>query len=352
METFANGACGMDIRRLAQHLNVSIGTVSRALNGKPGVHPETRRRALQAAADLGYVANQSGRSLRRGATNTIGFMVETGAAASLSGDTFFYAVIDAMNAVLFQRGYDLVVLPCHSTDDPLKFLSRVAARGIVDAMVITATQRQDSRISLLSQLKMPFVSLGRSETKGDHSWIDLDFAGAARCAVETLLAVGHRKIALALPDSDAAFGHYIRSGYAQALAAAGIPAQSRYTLQAHPNEKGGFALGKTLLTMPDRPTAVILSSESTTIGLFNSLANSNVRAGQDISVVSLRETPQMRLLSPTLASFRLSLADLGECLAGMVLDDLAKDAPDKPRQQIIWPMEYMPGGSVSAPRQG
>ena len=65
------------IRQLAEHLDISIGTVSRALNGKPDVNEETRKRVLAAAEELGYVANQSGRSLRQGTTNVIGLMIES-----------------------------------------------------------------------------------------------------------------------------------------------------------------------------------------------------------------------------------------------------------------------------------
>ncbi|MGO7580679.1 LacI family DNA-binding transcriptional regulator, partial [Rhizobium ruizarguesonis] len=64
------------IRQLAEHLDISIGTVSRALNGKPDGNDETRRRVLAAAEELGYVANQSVRSLRQGMTNVIGLMLE------------------------------------------------------------------------------------------------------------------------------------------------------------------------------------------------------------------------------------------------------------------------------------
>lgn len=60
------------IRQLAEYLDISIGTVSRALNSKPDVNEETRRRVLAAAKELGYVANQSGRSLRQGETKVIG----------------------------------------------------------------------------------------------------------------------------------------------------------------------------------------------------------------------------------------------------------------------------------------
>ena len=59
------------IRQLAKHLDISIGTVSRALNGKADVNAETRQRVLAAAVELGYVANQSGRSLRQGTAHSL-----------------------------------------------------------------------------------------------------------------------------------------------------------------------------------------------------------------------------------------------------------------------------------------
>src|SRR3954469_23136664 len=76
------------IKQLARHLDISIGTVSRALNGKPDVNPETRKRVLEAAETFGYAANQSGRSLRQGRTGIIGFMMQTGTEITGQGDMF------------------------------------------------------------------------------------------------------------------------------------------------------------------------------------------------------------------------------------------------------------------------
>lgn len=130
------------------------------------MNAETRSRVLQAAIEIGDVANQSGRNLRRGATNTIGFVIETGNPANQEGGAFFYIILDEMNLYLAARGYDLVILPCHSADDPAEFLARVVARATVDALVLTATRRQDRRIELLTRSVLPFITLGRSETGG------------------------------------------------------------------------------------------------------------------------------------------------------------------------------------------
>ena len=100
------------IKRLAHHLNISIGTVSRALNDRPDVNADTRQRVLKAAHELGYIANQSGRSLRRGVTGAIGFMIQTGPQFNVQGDNFFTSVFDGVQTVLNRHHLDLVVLLC------------------------------------------------------------------------------------------------------------------------------------------------------------------------------------------------------------------------------------------------
>ena len=158
------------IRHLAEHLNISIGTVSRALNGRPDVNEETRKRVLDAAAKLGYVPNQSGRSLRQGTTSAIGFMIESGAGIAGNSDNFFFGVFDGVQNVFGRHHLDLVVLPCSTDEDPTAYLQRMVTRRIVDALIISATHRKDQRIELLNNARIPFIALGRSGTQGPHPW--------------------------------------------------------------------------------------------------------------------------------------------------------------------------------------
>ena len=142
------------IRRLAQHLDISIGTVSRALNGRPDVNEATRKRVLEAAAELGYVPNQSGRSLRQGTTNIIGFMMQTGQEITGQGDTFFMSVFDGIQTVFARHHLDLVALLCSSEEDPDEYLRRVVARGFADGLILSATQRHDPRLEFLAARKI------------------------------------------------------------------------------------------------------------------------------------------------------------------------------------------------------
>ena len=185
------------IRQLAEHLDISIGTVSRALNGKPDVNDETRRRVLAAAEELGYVANQSGRSLRQGMTNVIGLMLEVSRETVENSDDFFLGVTDGLQSVFSRHKLDLVMLPCPDDEDPHEYLKRMVARRLVDALIISATRRTDRRIELLEKARIPFVALGRSASGGSYTWMDLDFEGVASRGVDRLVAKGHRRIAVA-----------------------------------------------------------------------------------------------------------------------------------------------------------
>lgn len=339
-----------DIRALAQHLNISTGTVSRALNNRPGVNAQTRSRVMEAALELGYVANQSGRSLRSGTTNTIGFVFETGSAANQESGEFFFVLLDALHLYLAGKGYDLMILPCHSADDPAEFLGRLVAKGLVDAVVITATRRQDRRIEMLTRSTLPFLTLGRSETPGTYPWIDLDFDGVARRSVRELAALGHRRIALALPASDAMLGYHYRRGYEAAMAEAGLEVDERLIFRNPTSEAGGFDLGLQLAAA--RPSAVMLCSEAATVGLYAGLQRAGLVPGADLSIVTFRENPQLRFLSPAPATFRVDVSSVGRMIGERLIALLRgpeEARAEAARAKIIVPMDYLPGASVLPP---
>lgn len=335
------------IRQLAAHLDISIGTVSRALNGKPDVNDETRRRVLAAAEELGYVANQSGRSLRQGTTNVIGLMIESTTEAVENSDNFFLGLTGGLQSVFSRHKLDLLMLPCPSDEDPREYLKRMVARRVVDAMIISATQRIDRRIDLLSKAKIPFVALGRSLSGGSYSSIDLDFEGVANCAVDRLVAHGHRRIAVTAPSSEINLGYIFIDGYRAALERHGIPFDPSLVTRAKSSEQGGYQAADQLLKLENPPTAVILIYELMAIGLYRRLMEAGIVPGRDLAVIGFREEPRARFLQPTLTCFRMSLRDLGIELAETLLASMpafAHHYPNGPSNKI-WPLELVPGES-------
>lgn len=335
------------IRQLAKHLDISIGTVSRALNGKPDVNEETRKRVLAAAEELGYVANQSGRSLRQGATNVIGFTIETNVETKSQGDTFFMTVFDGVQTVFARHKLDLVVLLCSSDDDPFDHVRRVVSRQFADGLIISATQRQDPRIDYLIERGIPFVTLGRSLSGGEHSWIDMDFEGVAAQSVARLVARGHTRIALANTTRGINLSYVFEDAYREALADHGIAYDPDIVLRGDITELGGYQLCEKLLALPNRPTAVVLVNESLAIGFYRRLHEAGLTPGRDMAIIGFRQSPQARFLSPALTCYRLSLHDVGVELAQSLLATMPayKDLYPLGTVQKIWPMELVPGES-------
>ncbi|MBB4187628.1 DNA-binding LacI/PurR family transcriptional regulator [Sinorhizobium terangae] len=334
------------IRRLAQHLDISIGTVSRALNGKPDVNEETRKRVLQAAADLGYVPNQSGRSLRQGTTNIIGFMMQTGTEITGQGDIFFMSVFDGVQAVFARHKLDLVALLCSSQEDPNDYLRRVVARGFADGLILSATQRDDPRIEFLAERNIPFVTLGRSLTDAGQPWLDLDFEGMAQASIDRLVARGHRRIAVTRPHDDVNLGYIFVDRCRRALAEHGLPLEEDLIFRSTPNEAGGYQIARDLLALDEPPTAIVLINETIAIGFYQALSEAGMKPGRDIAVIG-RYSPHAHFLSPPLTCFRLSLRDLGIALAETLLSAMPafKDHyPDAPAN-MVWPMELVEGES-------
>ncbi|HEX4298376.1 MAG TPA: LacI family DNA-binding transcriptional regulator [Devosia sp.] len=334
------------IKRLASHLNVSIGTVSRALNNRPDVNDATRQRVLAAAEELGYVPNQSGRSLRRGRTGVIGFMMQTGHEIADQGDSFFMSVFDGVQTVLGRHHLDLVALLCASGEDTDGYLRRMVSRGLADGFIISSTQRVDPRISFLAERQVPFATLGRSTTDAGQPWLDIDFETIARDAVLRLVDRGHRRIAVTVPHDETNLGYIFRDAAAAALASRGLALDPALVFRSTPSEAGGYGIARGLLALAERPTAILLVNETITTGFYRGLFEADYLPGRDIAVIG-RYSPQTRYLSPTLTSYRLSLQDLGVSLGEALLASMPAYAEAYPvgRVRKVWPLEFIAGES-------
>ncbi|TGN62363.1 LacI family DNA-binding transcriptional regulator [Paracoccus liaowanqingii] len=336
----------MNIKDLAQHLGLSIGTVSRALNGKPDVNAQTRARVLGAASQLGYRPNASGRSLRRGSTQTVAFVMETGR-ADVRGDNFFVRIIDAMQDRLAAEDHDLIVLPSNSANDPTGFLRRTIARGIADAIVVTATQAHDPRIALLLDSRMPFLSFGRSQIAGSYAWIDLDFEGFLREAMAGLAALGHRRIAVSTPQGPSNIGMLMQATCREVCARLGLDSDPTLIVATESHEYGGNLVTRQLLDRPDPPTAVILHYEMMAFGAYSALRDAGLSPGPDMSIVTMRRSRQLRFLDPPVSACEIDVVGLGRRLADETLRVIRADDPPA---QLLWPARPILTDSVAPPR--
>ena len=335
------------IRDLARHLNVSIGTVSRALNGRS----RRQRRDATPGARCGARTWLFAESVRakpapgapRGWSPRL---IPTSQEMPLT-DPFFMMVLEGIRRYLGERGLDLVALLCGPEDSADAYLRRVVERRVADAILIAETQREDSRIEYLLERRIPFVAFGRSQSAGSHSWVDLDFEGVAERAVDRLFRLGHRRIAVATKDSEVNYGFVFVGAYKAALERRGIEVDEGIIFRGGGNSEGGYRVGEDLLSAADRPTALVLVDEKMSVGLYRKLGEAGLVPGSDLAIIAFHEGPSSRFPSPKITCFRADLRNLGVRLGEALVASLQPAKPGARRDVIhaIWPMELVPGES-------
>ena len=344
------GRQGTGIRDVARHLGFSVSTVSRAMNGRADVSAATRTLVREASLALGYAPDQSGRSLRQGATDTVALTMRTDIGRTMMGETFFLGLCEGLQPALAEHGLDLVILPCGSAAEQERYLRRAVARRLADGFIISDTQRIDSRIDFLIGRGVPFVALGRSLSGGSHSWLDLDVADVAEQAVARLASLGHHRIALGTMQREVNQAHIFEHAYHAAMCAHGLRCDPALVVRVPDAPEGGCDLADALLAMADRPTAVVLLQETMAIGLYRRLRDAGLRPGHDLAVVGFRENRVTEHLTPALTCFRVSLRDYGARLGTMIMDRIkAGSGLPSPPTQDLWALTLSPGGSDLPP---
>ncbi|ESZ20330.1 MULTISPECIES: LacI family DNA-binding transcriptional regulator [Mesorhizobium] len=332
------------IHDLARHLNISIGTVSRALNGRADVNADTRQRVLDAAAKLNYSPNQSGRSLRRGATHSIAFMLQPHPGDQQYGEPFFIPFLTGLQAKLAESGLDLIVVMGAPGDYQQERLRRVVETRRADAVVLAYTRREDERIDYLTRVGFPFATLGRSRSGGKtYPSLDLDFEKAGADAVDRLVARGHRRIAAIRPSLNLNFGYLFLAGYRKALRRHGIEVDPGLIAKGFINEAGGDAVTPQVMRSKDPPTAIIFNNDAMALGGCKALAEMGIKPGHDIAVIVIVDTPLCRYFSPALTGFRPRLEPMGRRLAEMLLASIPAFAGPEGARIIreVWPLELI-----------
>jgi DNA-binding LacI/PurR family transcriptional regulator len=352
------------IRDLARHLDISIGTVSRALNGKSDVNPQTRQRVFEAAAKLGYSPNQSGRSLRRGRTDLVGVIIPTGSNNALI-NAVFLSVLDGLRKRLSERRLDLAIFLHGQDEEPFGSLRRLTERGLVDGVIIANTLHVDPRIDYLIEKRRPFVAFGRSLSGRDHAWVDPDFEGAVEGAVDHLASHGHRRIALLLPQRETNFLYIIRDAFLSAMKRRGLALEPDRVLWRPDGEQGGYGAGEALLALDPRPTAVVVTDAMQTVGLYRILNDRGLRPGRDLSVVGVLPEASAQALSPALTAFQTDWTAIGVRLGDALIAAMGQGAnlrlkpraapnpalrPSQP-VQFIMPTALREGESVHRPHR-
>ncbi|MEP6598072.1 MAG: LacI family DNA-binding transcriptional regulator [Actinomycetota bacterium] len=326
------------IEDVARRAGVSIATVSRSLRGLPDVAPSTRDRVLEAARELNYVASPFAARLASGRTATVGVVVP------FVNRWYFAEVLGAVEAVLHQAQYDLLLYNLNDESGRKRFFATMPARKRVDALLIASLVLPEDEVEALSTLDVPIGMLG-VECPGYRSTRIDDRAGA-RHAVEHLLRLGHTRIGLIGGDTDDPMRftppHHRRVGYLDALHSAGLDYEAELEELGYFTVDGGASATETLLRRRSRPTAIFAESDEMAYGAIRAIRRAGLRVPDDIAVVGFDDHEMAGLMD--LSTIRQPVADLAADLTTRLLAAVA--SPDKEPLVQVLPTELVVRGST------
>jgi len=324
------------IKDVARAVGLSVTTVSRALNDYDDVAEATRVRVREAAALLDYHPNAVAQSLQGNRANTVGLVIPL--VLHRSYDAFWSEFIGGVAGTCARRGVDLLVAATDATDGrdaPAVSFQRLVRGRRVDGLLLCDIRDEDERIAYLRARRLPFVAFGRTVGAPDYSYIDVDGAGGVARAVESLLQLGHRRIAYAGLDRHFGFSYFRFEGYRMALARAGLACDDALVRHDLSEETVPEALAA-LLALPDRPTAIVAAADFLALAILRASRDAGLRVPDDLSLVVFDDSLLVQHAEPPLTAIAQPNARLGAEAAALLLDRVA-DPSLPPAQRLVAP---------------
>lgn len=339
----ASGAVTARLADIAAQAGVSEATVSRVLNGKPGVSATTRESVLAALDLLGY---ERPVRLRQRSAGLVGLITPE------LENPIFPAFAQIIGQALTRQGYTPVLAtqtPGGSTEDELvEMLVERGVAGIIFVSGLHADSTADmERYTRLQGQGVPFVLINGFSEKVDAPFVSPDDRGAMRLAVTHLAALGHQRIGLAVgqkrfvPVQRKIEGFVASMGEVLGLsrdAAEGMIQHSLFTLE------GGQAAATALIA--SGCTAIVCASDMMALGAIRAARQQGLRVPGDVSVVGFDDSPLIAFTDPPLTTIRQPVAAMGQAAVNALLEEIG--GTPAPHSEFVFLPELVVRGSTAA----
>ncbi len=279
---------------VAERAGVSRSAVSRAFTPGASIAPETRRKVMRAAAELGYQVNDLARGLLANRSRLVGLV------AADPASPFRTLQIAALSRRLVERGSVPVLIPTGPGEDQVKAAHSTLLRYRAEATIVLSGMPSSSLVDLAQRNGQPLIMMGRTEDGPDH--VRIDNAGAARMAVDVFLARGLTKLGFVTSAVGSPNLIEREEAFVEAARKHGLEVKVRRA--AYTDYDGGQAAASLLLGAGDSVEAVFCVNDLMALGVMDYARDVlNLSIPEDLSIIGFDGIPQTRWSAYRLTTF-------------------------------------------------
>jgi LacI family transcriptional regulator len=292
---------------------VSAMTVSRVLNDKGGIRPETRARVEAAIEKLGYRPSKVARSLITNKTQTLGMVVPD------IGNPFYPEIVAGAEEAAWQAGYSLML--CNTNESPerearvLEMLEGARADGVI----LASSRLADDRLHPYLTQHSATVLINRYSTAPKVGTVRVDDAYGAMRAVHHLFAQGRKGIAFLAGPENSHSGQLRRQGFVSAFEMNARAVPQERIVACQPLEQAGYRTAKALLSTHPAIDALICYNDLVAIGALYALRELDRRVPEDVAVIGCDDIRLASLTTPRLTTLGVDKRQLGEAAVSILL---------------------------------
>jgi LacI family transcriptional regulator len=321
------------IRDIAKKLGLSIGAVSRALDGYADISEETRQRVIRTAHEMDYVPNRAARQLRRKKADSLGYILPGN--SPHFADPFFSEFIAGLGDETAQHPFDLVVSIAPPGEEQEKHLYQNWVQGCkVDGFILTHMHLHDWRAQYLWEHHVPFSALENMRDGNDFSRVDVDWQAGIVKLMAHLLANGYRRIAYLGGPVTLTMQASQLNGYHLGLQDANLPYDDQLVVSGDLTSAGGYEAAKRLLAVTDPVDAIMCINDETAFGALRAAHEMGYEIGRNLAVAGFDGVQDAKYMEPPLTTLDISIYEIAHLLVGMLVAEIEQKTSYERRYEI------------------
>jgi LacI family transcriptional regulator len=329
---------------IAEKLNISAATVSRALNKSSKISETTRTLVMETAERMNYKQNKLAQALKSGKSNNVGVIVPR------INRNFFSSVIRGIEEELNPHGYHVII--CQSYNEESKEIENINAllNAQVDGILMSiskSTANVEKIISRILKKGVPLIFFDRKLDIEGVSSVTINDYDAGYQATQHLISEGCKRIAHLSGDCSIGIYKDRCNGYKQALADNELDLNEKYIIQTSSQIEEGREAVKRLLKLNPPPDAIFSASDFAALGAIQELRSRGIKIPDEFCVIGFSDEPFTRFMELSISSIDQFPLDMGRIAAKVFLEQVKDGSKVKIEQKVVLaPKLYLRKSSV------